>query len=132
MKQVLEIIIQTDDIDTYNEKHFKYKNEINRQEFIEIMSNNLPKLNLHSILILALKYKKHENEKDVSDIIFRSILQDELKRELFVGFDGLEINFKQRNLDKKDGYLERSDAFKALKSTKLPYSTEIINMLLDR
>ncbi|VVC33906.1 Uncharacterised domain DM10,Domain of unknown function DUF1126 [Cinara cedri] len=132
MNQVLEIITQADDVDTFNEKYFQSRNEIERQEFIEIMSNYTPKLSLHGVFVLALQYKKHENYKEVPDIIFKSILHDELKRELFVGFDGLEINFKQRNLDKKDGYLERSDAFKALKSTKLPFSTEIINMLLDR
>lgn len=135
MNQVLEIIIQTgddSDVDTFNEKYFQRRNEIERREFIEIMSNHLPKLNLHGVFVLALQYKIHENHKEVSDIVFKSILQDELKRVLFAGFDGLEINFKQRNLDKKDGYLERSDAFKALKSTKLPFSTEIINMLLDR
>lgn len=120
------------DVDTFNSNYFQNRNEIERNEFIEIMSKQLTKLSLHGIFVLALKYKKHEKYKEVSDNLFRSILQDELKRELFVGFDGLEINFKQRNLDKGDGYLEHSSAFKALKSAKLPFSTEIINMLLDR
>lgn len=130
MRKVSEII-QTD-IDTLNVKCFQTRNLIERNTFIEIMSNQFPKLSRHGIFVLALHYKKHENYKEVSDNLFRSILQDELKRELFVGFDGLEINFKQRNLDKKDGYLEHSSAFKALKSAKLPFSTDIINMLLDR
>lgn len=124
-------IMQTD-IDTLYIKYFQNKNEIERNEFIEIMLNKFPNLSRHGIFVLALQYKNHEKYKEVSDSLFRSILQDELKRELYVGFDGLEINFKQRNLDKKDGYLERSSAFKALKSAKLPFSTEIINMLLDR
>lgn len=130
MNKVLQLI-QTD-IDTLNVKHFQNRNIIERNTFVEIMSNQFPKLSRHGILVLALHYKKHENYKEVSDNLFRSILQDELKRELFVGFDGLEINFKQRNLDKKDGYLEHNSAFKALKSAKLPFSTEIINLLLDR
>lgn len=96
------------------------------------MSNYTPKLSPHGVFVLALQYKKHEKHREVSDDLFRSILQDELKRELFVAFDGLEINFKQRNMDKKDGYLEYSSAFKALKSAKLPFSSEIIYMLLDR
>lgn len=96
------------------------------------MINLFPKLTRHAIFVLALQYKKHEKYKKVSDNLFRSVLQDDLKRALFVGFDGLEINFKQRNLDKKDGYLEYSSAFKALKSAKLPFSNEIINMILDR
>lgn len=130
MNQVSKTI-QTD-IDTLSIKHFQNKNEIERNAFIEIMLNQFPNLSRHGIFVLALQYKKHEKHKEVSDNLFRSILQDELKRELFVGFDGLEMNFKQRNLNKKDGYLERSSAFKALKSVKLPFSTEIINMLLDR
>ncbi|XP_025206632.1 EF-hand domain-containing family member C2-like [Melanaphis sacchari] len=123
--------LQTD-IDTFHMKYLQNKTEIERNEFIEIMLNEFPNLSRHGIFVLALQYKKHEKYKEVSENLFRSILQDELKRELFVGFEGLEINFKQRNLDKKDGYLERSSAFKALKSAKLPFSTEIINMLLDR
>ncbi|XP_050054514.1 EF-hand domain-containing family member C2-like [Aphis gossypii] len=120
------------DIDTLHMKYLQNKSEIERNEFIEIMLNEFPNFSRHGVFVLALQYKKHEKYKEVSDNLFRSILQDELKRELFVGFDGLEINFKQRNLDKKDGYLERSSAFKALKSAKLPFSTEIINMILDR
>jgi len=131
MKQVSETI-QTD-VDTFNVKYFQTRKEIERNRFIEIMSNRFPKLSLHGVYVLALQYKKRrEKRKEISDGLFRSILQDELRRALFVGFDGLEINFKQRNLDKKDGYLERSSAFKALKSAKLPFSSEIINMLLDR
>lgn len=130
MKQVLKTL--PSDVDTFNTKCFQNRNEIERNEFIEITSKQLPKLSLHGIFVLALKYKKQEKHKEVSDNLFKSILQDELKRKLFVGFDGLEINFKQRNLDKRDGYLERGSAFKALKSAKLPFSTEIINMLLDR
>jgi len=120
------------DIDTLHMKYLQNKSEIERNEFIEIMLNEFPNFSRHAVFVLALQYKKHEKYKEVSDNLFRSILQDELKRELFLGFDGLEINFKQRNLDKKDGYLERSSAFKALKSAKLPFSTEIINMILDR
>lgn len=130
MNQVLETM--QIDVDTFHIKHFQSKDVIERNTFIEIMSNQLPKLNLHGIFVLALQYKRQEKYKEVSNDIFRSVLQDELKRELFVGFDGLEINFKQRNLDKKDGYLEHGSAFKALKSAKIPFSTEIINMLLNR
>lgn len=96
------------------------------------MSHQFSNLSTHGLFVLALRYKKHEKRKEVSDNLLRSILQDELKRELFTCFDGLEINFKQRNLDKKDGYLDRNSAFKALKSAKIPFYTEIINVLLDR
>ncbi|XP_060867851.1 EF-hand domain-containing family member C2-like [Metopolophium dirhodum] len=130
MNQISKII--KTDIDTLKTKYFQNRNEIERNEFIEIMLNKFPNFSRHGMFVLALQYKKHGMYKEVSDNLFRSILQDELKRELFVGFDGLEINFKQRNLDKRDGYLERSSAFKALKSAKLPFSTEIINMLLER
>lgn len=124
-------MLQTD-VDTFSTTCFQNNNEIERDKFIKIMSDDFPKLSSHGIFVLALRYKKHEKFNEVSDDSFRSILQDELRRELFVGFDGLEINFKQRNLDTKDGYLERSSAFKALKSAKLPFSTEIINRLLNR
>lgn len=120
------------DVDTFHRKYFEGKNEIQRNTFIEVMSNQFPKLSQHGIFVLALQYKKHEEHKEISDSLFRSILQNELRRELFSGFDGLETNFKQRNLDKKDGYLKYSCAFKALKSAKLPFSTEIINKLLSR
>jgi len=96
------------------------------------MSNQFPKLSRHDIFVLALQYKKHDKYKEVSDNLFRTILQDELKRELFVNFDGLEINFRQRNLNRQDEYIERSSAFKALKSAKLPFLTETINILLDK
>jgi hypothetical protein len=120
------------DVDSFKNKYFQNKNEIERDIFIKIMSNQFPKLSRHGIFVLALQYKKQEKYKEISDNLFKSILQDELKRDLFLGFDGLEINFKQRNLDKKDGYLEHSSAFKALKSARLPFSTEIINMILKR
>lgn len=130
MNEVLQLL--ETDVDTFKKNHFQNKNEIERDMFVKIMSNQFPKLSRHGIFVLALQYKKQEKYKEVSDNLFRSILQDELKRDLFLGFDGLEINFKQRNLDKKDGYLENSSAFKALKSAKLPFSTEIINMILER
>lgn len=130
MNEVLQLL--ETDVDTFKKNHFQNKNEIERDMFVKIMSDQFPKLSRHGIFVLALQYKKQEKYKEVSDNLFRSILQDELKRDLFLGFDGLEINFKQRNLDKKDGYLEHSSAFKALKSAKLPFSTEIINMILER
>lgn len=130
MNQLYEMI--RPDVGVFYMECFENRNEIERNKFIKIMSNQFPKLSRHGIFVLALQYKKHEEYKEVSDDVFRSILQDELRRELFAGFDGLEINFKQRNLDKKDGYLQHSCAFKALKSAKLPFSTEIINRLLNR
>lgn len=130
MNRVLETM--KPDVDTFSTRHFQNKDVIERNAFIEIMSNQLLELNRHGVYVLALQYKKHETHKEVSDHVFRSVLQDELRRELFTGFDGLEINFRQRNLDNKDGYLERSSAFKALKSARLPFSTEIIDMLLNR
>lgn len=124
-------MMQTD-VDTFNANNFQNRNYVERSAFVEIMSSRFPKLSLHGVCVLALQYKKRENSKEVSDDLFRGILQNELRRALFIGFDGLEINFKQRNLDKKDGYLEYSSAFKALKSAKLPFPNEIINMLLNR
>lgn len=130
MDQVLQMIHI--DVDTLNNTYFQSRNEIERNIFIEIMSNQFPKLSRHDIFVLALQYKKHDKYKEVSDNLFRTILQDELKRELFVNFDGLEINFRQRNLNRQDEYIERSSAFKALKSAKLPFLTETINILLDK
>jgi len=130
MDQVLQMIHI--DVDTLNNTYFQSRNEIERNIFIEIMSNQFPKLSRQGIFVLALQYKKHDKYKEISDNLFRTILHDELKRELFVNFDGLEINFKQRNLNKQDEYIERSSAFKALKSAKLPFLTETINILLDK
>lgn len=130
MNRVLEIL--GSDVETFSARHFQNRDVIERNAFIETMSNQFPELNRHGVFVLALQYKKHETHREVSDHVFRSVLQDELRRELFVGFDGLEINFRQRNLDNKDGYLERGSAFKALKSARLPFSTEIIDMLLNR
>lgn len=131
INQVLELM--PTDVDTFHKTYFEGQNEILRNAFIEIMANQFPELSQHGIFVLALQYKKHEKCREVSDNLFRSILQNDLRRELFTGFDGLEANFKQRDLqDKRDGFLKHSCAFKALKSAKLPFSTETINMLLSR
>ncbi|XP_050432576.1 EF-hand domain-containing family member C2-like [Adelges cooleyi] len=120
-------------IDSMYSVDFKGKDVMDRDEFIQILSDTVKQLSFHGVLVLALRYKKPQDKRrDVSDDRFRSILQDELRRELFASFDGLEINLKQRNRDNRDGYLDRESVLRALKSSKIPFSVEITDTLLDK
>ncbi|XP_050539313.1 EF-hand domain-containing family member C2-like isoform X2 [Daktulosphaira vitifoliae] len=131
MNQVSEII--EPDIDRIYTEDFESRDLIERTKFVDIMTKRLCRLSQHSILVIALQYKKLDDKCQLYNDKLRSIVHDELKRHLFESFDGLAINFKKRNYyNKSDGYLDRDNTMKALKSSKIPLSDEIIEMLLKK
>lgn len=91
-------------------------------------------LDPHIGVVLALTFKRPDPFEPYTELEFRSVVQDTLRKAQFIHFDGLKSNFKSRKLiaDQDVGYLVREESMKAMKSTKVPLSLEIISMLLDK
>lgn len=91
-------------------------------------------LDPHIGVVLALSFKRPDPFEPYTELEFRSVVQDTLRKAQFIHFDGLKSNFKSRKSisDQDVGYLVREESMKAMKSTKVPLSLEIIDMLLDK
>lgn len=93
-------------------------------------------LDEHAAAVLALAHKRPGPFEPHTELEFRSAVQDTLRKAQFVHFDGLRSNFASRKwiVDRgaAAGRLNRVQSAKAVKSSRLPLSVEIVRMLFDK
>ncbi|VVC29889.1 Uncharacterised domain DM10,Domain of unknown function DUF1126,EF-hand domain pair [Cinara cedri] len=118
-------------IDEFFTQAFQDRELVNRDEFRQIMSFN-KKLDDHTGVVLAFIYKRKEPYEPYTSNDFQNVVQDILRRAQFIHFDGLKRNLRSRKLtsDKKD-YVLIKEAIKAVKSCKIPLSSEVINLIFN-
>lgn len=103
-----------------------------REEFRKIMSFD-GKLDPHIAVAAALIHKRPDPFEPFTDNVFRSVVQDTLRRAGFMHFDGLKCNFRKRgSITNRDKYLVLEETIKAFKSNKIPLSWEIAKILLNK
>lgn len=133
-KKTLQFINdQFPSIDEFRTKSFQGRELVARNEFMKIMNFN-NQLDPHIGAVFALIHRRLDPFEPFTNEIFRSVVQDTLKKAQFIHFDGLKSNFKGRKsiYDRESVYIDREQATKAMKSNKIPLNVEIINILFNK
>lgn len=120
-------------LDEFRSKCFHGRELVEREEFRSIVGFD-GELDPHVGVVLALTYKRPDPFEPYTELEFRSVVQDTLRKGQFIHFDGLKSNFKSRKpiSGQNVGYLERGESLKAMKSIKIPLLGEIKMMLIDK
>lgn len=119
-------------LEEFRTKHFQEKAFVEREEFRKIVSFE-GAVDAHVGVVLSLMHKRPDPFEPYSDQTFKSVVQDTLRRAMFIHFDGLKNNLRVRkSIPDRDEYVEREECIKAMKSNKVPLHWEIINKLLNR
>lgn len=103
-----------------------------REEFRKIVSFD-GEVDPHLVVVLAVTYKRPDPFEPFSELVFRSVVQDTLRKARFIHFDAFESNLKfRRSVSNPAEYISREESIKAMKSNKIPLSWNIILMLLNK
>lgn len=120
-------------LEEFRTKHFQDRSLVDREEFRNIMSFD-GALDPHAAVVLSLAHKRPDPFEPYSDDTFRSVVQDTMRREMFIHFDGLKNNLRVRRggTGLEEGLVDREQSIKAMKSNKVPLSEEMRTKLLNR
>lgn len=133
-KKVRELIDNRfSSLEEFQMKNFQERTLVDREEFMKIVSFE-GALDPHAAAVLSLMHKRLDPFEPYSDNTFKSVVQDTLKRAMFIHFDGLENNLRIRKklIPNREEFVEREESVKSMKSNKVPLSWEIITKLLNR
>ncbi|XP_050433888.1 uncharacterized protein LOC126841443 [Adelges cooleyi] len=90
-------------------------------------------LGQHAVVVLAFVYKKFEPYQTVSEQLYRSVIQNELRRASFRNFDGLEISVKTRLMHSGGGNtLSAPETLDIFKTNRVPLAPELRNPLVKK
>lgn len=131
--QVLESIKKRyRDLDEFQWKCFKGQELVEREEFRKIVSFD-GDVDPHHVVVLAVTYKRPDPFEPFSELSFRSVVQDTLRKARFIHFDAFESNLKlRRSVSNPAEFVSREQSIKAIKSNKIPLCWDIILMLLNK
>jgi len=119
-------------LDEFRSKYFQDRDLVERDEFKNVLSFE-GELNPHIGVVLALKHKRPDPFEPYTDDVLRSVVQDELRKNGFIHFDGLKSNLRSRkSISDRVGYVVCSEVSKAMKSNKVPLSEEITCILVNK
>jgi hypothetical protein len=105
---------------------------VERDEFRKIVSFE-GALDPHIGVVLSLTHKRPDPFEPYSDDTFKSVVQDTLRRAMFIHFDGLKSNLRiRKSITDRGEFVGREESIKGMKSNKVPLSWEITNKLLNR
>lgn len=119
-------------LDEFRAKCFQGQTLVEKEEFKNIISFD-GELDPHATTIFAFLHRRQDPFESFSDHMFKSVVQDTLRRAQFVQFDGLRCNFSKRKASSnQENCLGREEMIKAMKSNKVPLSWDIANILLNK
>lgn len=119
-------------LDDFRTKCFQDRELVDRDEFRDALRFD-GQLSPHVGVVFAMLHKRLDPFEPVTTQMFRSSVQDALKRAGFMHFEGLLSNFKRRmNKSDREGHIGHVEWTKAMKSSKVPLSSEIIDILLKK
>jgi len=105
---------------------------VDRDEFRNVLSFD-GELDPHTGAVLSLIHKRPDPFEPFTDDVLRSVVQSEMRKNCFIHFDGLKNNLRSRkSRSDQIGYIECSEAIKAMKSNKISLSEEITNILVNK
>ncbi|XP_075235583.1 EF-hand domain-containing family member C2-like isoform X2 [Lycorma delicatula] len=85
----------------------------------------------HEIITLARYYSSEVKVDPLPNEYLRSIIQCELKKNLFNSFERLEESFRYRDIN-GNGKVKKDAAYSVLRGAKLPLDVEVINYFLNK